>query len=315
MKALIICPNFEGEECHFLNILKKLGYDTCVKIYNEDFFKKQGLLTQVTNQLLKTFRFRQIAKKIRWREQAYMSFLVDTITQDYDLVLIVKPFLYRVDQFDCEINKKAKKIIFYNYDTINRFPINVDVIKKYRNSFISFDLDDAVKNNLVYSPIPRSDKKIEPVIDKSNVISFYGAFSIFRFFRLAVIYFSAKKCGLKPIFYLRLLGLKKTVKFFGVFIGSERRKSKNTKILIDVPQNIQEGGSARSVMNDQSLLITYSVSTPHWRHLDVTSLWSTYQTSLKIFKTIKSKNYKQLLMEEQNATEDAFKTALDSALK
>jgi hypothetical protein len=285
MRILLVAPAFHDEEKHIERILA-CKWPVTLYTYDEKNYLSES--NSVLDSLIlrlpglgRQNRLKKI-KRLDWQND-----LVESITvADYGLVFIVKP-IFIDDDFFTNIFAN-QKVIFYHYDRLSRFPVS-NFLKKNKYN-ISFDFDDAAKNSFFFCPLPREkltagELECNSLVDGKNDhhsfrLKFIGRFSFFRLSRLSMIVMAAFLCNVKCDFSLvssrvgRYFPTLFSIKI--LLVPSSSCSSKVNEYQIDIPQSFQSSGSGR-VSGD--MLLSYDWNTPHYKFVDIRSLFTTFFSS------------------------------------
>lgn len=312
-KVILICPDFEKEHIYFENFFSHLNIPCKSILFKEsDFAKKINNFSKIILKIIRLIASEDIYKKLRFNTNDFDSFLLnqtkDILTED-TLVFFVKPYLINSYSFLSHLKRTTNGYIFYTYDSFKRFPFS-KLIPKDR--IITFDIDDALKKNINYSPIPRTNNNIRVPLKNYKSFILYGSFSLYRFIRVLIANLILRGKGIKFHCYLMHHFFYKQIKFFGIYFGNKRRNIRSNYITLDIPQNEQSGGSFRSSSND--LFFSYSYTTPRWRYLNSSNLIIFLYDIKRISKLSVSKNIQQLYLDEFKSSFSSLEISIENIL-
>lgn len=314
-KALIVCPNFEGEYINFENFFKKKGFIVKSIVFEEGDFaiRRKGLL-KFLSKVLRVFLSSEMKKNLGFDRHSFDNFLVEHSKDFIDsrtIVFFVKPFLLQENNFMEMVNQRTDGLIFYSYDSYRRFPLAKEVCKGH---VITFDIKDALKYGFKYAAVPRESDGINNIFKpRVNALYHYGAFSYFRLVRLIIVNIIFRLNGLSFTGYLMHGKFSSNFKLMNIYIGGEKRNILTNRICIDIPQKPQSGGSFRS-KNTRDMLFSYAISTPRWRYINGGRLYFFICDVLFIAKVVKSKNVYGLYLDEFGLTSVSLDQTIKSIL-
>lgn len=316
MKIQLVIPDFENEHLFFEKSFSLMGFECQTTLYQEsDFLKPIKFLEKITLFLLKKIIPAEWYKERRFNRQKFMSFISKINNESYekkDILFIVKPYLYQENEISFRIKNSYRKVIFFHYDTLRRFPIDKEILNSTQYLNISFDINDAKKYKLNYSPIPRSDES-HINYHSSKYIYFYGSFSIYRLVRLIIAKKIFNYYGIRTFFYLRNIRANQDYNFLGIFISNKYRIFHGKGISLDIPQAKQNGASFRS-SNFEKIVLSYSSATPYWRHINSNFIPQYIYDCIKFSKILKNNLHNSIFLEEKNMTHSIFKKIFEKYL-
>ncbi|MFT6985480.1 MAG: hypothetical protein ACJAT7_001290 [Psychromonas sp.] len=139
-KILFIAPLFNGYEKHIKSAIEEQG--GIVDFYPEKNKSRFLSLLQLVAPAVCVYLHKR-----------HLQALIESVEQDYDILLIIKGEFLNTKFFECLLNKiRIKNKVLYQWDSVLNNP-NTLVIQQYFDSVFTFDRDDANKYGFIYHPL------------------------------------------------------------------------------------------------------------------------------------------------------------------